>query len=207
MNIAKLLEQYRQPEQSPVASPEPARGRTAELKRKFASRLAELSEVRLRPPVSDLLIAKLRRAVFRSDLPQEVLELYSVADGETTSGFFVPELEFLRVDYVLKLLQANDEAHKMGLLPATLESCVPLFRDSVGNQIVVMLGPVELCGQIAFINMEQPKLQVISRSTGHLISRLAQMKRMNQEAGKATCPGDFRNLTSAELVVASSVEP
>jgi len=204
MSIKKLLEQYRQSGQPKIAPP-PAPGRTAELKRKFASRLAELSEVRLRSPASDLQIERLHRAVGVSDLPLAVIELYSVADGETTSGFFAPELEFLRVDYVEKLLQANSEACMTGLLPPALEHCLPLFRDSVGNQVVVMLGPVK-CGEIAFVDMEQPKVSVISKSTGHFINRLIQMKRINEEAGTAKCPGDFRNLSAAEFGVANSVE-
>ncbi len=205
MNISILLDQYRCTEKPVVNLSEPAVGRTEALRRKFASRLAELSEVRLRAPASESQVAKLSRAAGVAGLPQEVLELYSLADGESTSGFFAPELEFLRVDYVDQLLRANGEAHAMGLLPAASKSCMPIFRDSVGNQLVVMLEP-EMRGQIAFINMETSGFGVVSSSTGNLIHRLIRMKRAN-EVGTTSCPGDFRMLTPAEIDIANSIEP
>jgi hypothetical protein len=178
-------------------------GRTAQLRQKFASRLAEFSEVRLREPASEEQVERLRELVSPVPLPEEVVELYSTADGEASCGFFVPELEFLRSDYSAKLFQANREALAMGLLPREVEGAIPIFRDSVGNQIVVR--SMSTRGEVVFVDMGNATVHAIEASVRSMIRRLVLMKNANDHAGEIVCPGDFRSLTSTELEIASSV--
>lgn len=206
MIISELLSEFLGPAPAVDALSGHTSGRTAELRRKFASRLAELSGVRLRSPASEHQLARLCKASNADGLPEGLAELYSVADGEASSGFFAPELEFLRSDYAIKLLQANDEALSMGLLPHDVKNTIPIFRDSVGNQIVVTHSRAASSGLVGFVDMEQARFVHISKSVGHLICRLVQMKKLNEKAGFAACPGDFRHLTQLELDVAGRVE-
>jgi hypothetical protein len=206
VNISNLLEKYREPEHREVPVPGGGVGRLALLREKFASRLAEATEVRLRAPATSTQMAIFARAVDPNALPEGIIELYMTADGETSSGFFVPELEFLRIDYSVELWGANSEALAQGLLPPSLRCPLPIFRDSIGNQIVVILDSAALYNQMAFIDMEKASCRIVSKSVESFVARLVQMKKINEDSVATKCPGDFRSLTSVELEVAHFFE-
>lgn len=208
MSITKLLERHGYKQVSLSRSEDVGAGRTAELRRKFASRLAELSEVRLRPPILPSVDARITSSLMPYAWPEEARELYSVSDGESSTGFFAPELEFLRAEYSMKLFAANREAIEMGLLPAELRSMLPIFRDSVGNQLVVPLVDPSKDPKkgVLFVSMESASVWQVSKCLTFLVTRLLRMKDCNAAAGRIVCPGDFRSLNGLEAAVATEVE-
>lgn len=182
-------------------------GRAAQLRAKFASQLADLSRVDFREPASDKEIDSLRAVFGTGGLPGHVADLYRLADGECSQGVFVPQLEFLRVEFVVALKAANETAISMKVLPKELVGSVPIFRDSIGNQLVLIEGGVSsLQGGVYYLDMESLEARIVSETLPALIERLVQMHEQNAGASKLQCPGDFRRLSQAEEVIASRVE-
>jgi hypothetical protein len=180
-------------------------GRTAELRRKFAARLDDVSRIAFRSPAPEEAIERLAEHVLPMELSQDHREMYTVADGECSIGVFLPNIEFLRVDYVKAVLDANRQAVSMGALSRLVLSALPVFRDLAGNQFSIVARS-DLKPGVYFLNLEELEMRMISTSLRRFAERLVRMNERNRQAASVVCPGDFRTLSQEEVAIAEGVE-
>lgn len=183
-------------------------GRTAELRRKYAALLNEQTKKALRPAADERTLEKLMSAVRPRSVPSGLIGLYEFADGEFNSGVLLPELEFLRVEYALKAMEANRRAHEMDLLPKFMAHSVPFMRNAVGSHIFMMAGFEGLPEDPSVYLLDNEELMVLrlSGSLPSFITRIILMREANDKQRGPVCTGDFRDLSPVEQDVAMRVE-
>jgi hypothetical protein len=179
-------------------------GRTAELRRKFAAQLDAVSRRALRPPVSEVELRKLQNVVAPRTLPSELVDLFTVADGEVSEGLFVPDLSFHRAAWVAAHTAALQMAEVGGPLARVLDHGIPLFKDVV-NHSIVLIGPELPDSGVHYIDVDSMSATLVSHSLSQFIERLVRMHEANIAAGHTVCPGDLRDLNALEQRIAREV--
>lgn len=187
---------------------EPGITRGEMLRRKFATKLLEVSAVGLRQPSIDN-IRLLQEGILPFHLPLHIRHFYEQCDGEFSSGFFAPYLEFLRCEYVLKWSMAHRSAVDAGALPSSILRMAPIFRDKVGNELFVLTFAREGVAEspVMFLDLDAFLIRQVSIGIQQFFTRLVAMRQANIDAGIPVCFGDFRNLSEKETEIALRIEP
>lgn len=183
-------------------------GRGAELRRKYAAKLDEQARKALRAGAAVETFLRLNAAISPLTIPAALVDIYRIADGECSSGFLLPDIEFMRIDYVMAAIEANARVCEMEVLPKHLTEMIPFMRDGIGNQILVRavnLGePSD--ESIYFLDAQELRLSVISNNLFKFFKRIEEMHCANKLEGAVVCPGDFRFLTVREREIARAIE-
>lgn len=187
---------------------EPGITRGEQLRRKYAQKILEVTVVGLRTP-AESEVAALEASISPARLPKSIRSVYSVCDGECTSGFFAPSLEFLRCSYVAKWKAGNREAVVAGAIPDVVAAMLPIMRDVVGNQLLLPLREEheQIDTPVFYLNLESFSIRMVSSGVQFLFRRLLDMREANLSSGFVSCSGDFRALTAKETEIAKSIEP
>ena len=182
-------------------------GRTAELRRKYAALLGEQTKKALRYGANKA-VETLRTAVGCRHVPRDLAALYAFADGEFNSGALLPELEFMRADFVQKAIDANRQACTMDLLPRFMLHAIPFMRNLVGSQVFMFSQDDDSEEDQNVYLLDNEDLVVLRMSMGLplFMKRIFLMRAENDRVGGAPCTGDFRELTPCELRIVEGLE-
>lgn len=180
-----------------------AKGRLAELRRKYQSYLGQKSV--LLPGFSEEEMAAITKPVGLF-LPDPLMSLYLAVGGESESGFFASGLAFTRFSQAVDRWQAQQLEIQSGLLPRFLEDCLQIFSDGIGNGFLAPLGQKNSGSPILYVDFDSLEISVASSSLDSLLRRLIEARAANK-ANSSVCPGDFRSLSLKEIELFHQFEP
>jgi hypothetical protein len=165
-------------------------GRSAELRRKYAAALADVTRRALRPPASQADLIRLAEVLSPSPIPAEVDALYALANGEVSEGLFLPELKFLPAPTAADLCRGNRSIADGGPVGAVLKAGLPLFGGAAGDQLVLVSASAENAG-VYYIDADDYTATRVGADLIGFFHRLVEMHKGNRAAGRTVFSGEL----------------